>query len=78
MHEDELKEFLMHRIAELKSAEDHKLEDLNSAKFKFRASTISNVLPSGNVHEASRLENNYKNRFRNKGAKLHQRMLNSQ
>lgn len=51
MHEDELKDFLMQRIAELKNADDDKFDDLNSSKFKFRASTISNVLPSGNINE---------------------------
>ena len=51
MHENELKEFLMNRIAELRQADDHKLEDLNCVKFKFRASTISNVLPSGDINE---------------------------
>ena len=71
MDEDELREFLMYRIAELKRVEDNKLEDLNDVKFKYRASTISNVLPSGNAYEAVRLEANYKNRFRSKGEKLH-------
>ena len=48
-----------------------KLEDLQDVKFKFRASTISNVLPSGNLNEQTRLAANYKNRFKNKGEKLH-------
>ena len=45
MQEDELKDFLICRIAELRDVDKSKLEDLNSEKFKFRASTISNVLP---------------------------------
>ena len=40
----------MHRIAELKRIEDEK-DDLTHAKFKFQASTISNVLPSSNFSE---------------------------
>ena len=61
----------MYRIAELKRLDDDKLEDLQDVKFKFRASTISNVLPSGNLNEQTRLAANYKNRFKNKGEKLH-------
>lgn len=41
----------MHRIAELRNAEDSNLDDVNAGQFKFRASTISNVLPSGNINE---------------------------
>lgn len=61
----------MYRIAELKRLDDDKQEDLQDVKFKFRASTISNVLPSGNLNEQTRLAANYKNRFKNKGEKLH-------
>ena len=78
MHEDELRDFLMNRIAELRSAEQTDLDEFNAGKFKFKASTISNVLPSGHVQEQSRLEANYKNRFRNKGEKLHKKLINKQ
>ena len=78
MHEDELRDFLMNRIAELRSAENESVDELNAGRFKFKASTISNVLPSGHIAEQSRLEANYKNRFKNKGEKLHKKMLNKQ
>ena len=55
MHEDDLREFLMNRIAELKAADDQELEGNANGKFKFKASTISNMMPSGHVDEASRL-----------------------
>lgn len=71
MHEDELREFLLNRIAELKAADQEGLDDGNDGRFKFKASTISNMMPSGHFDEASKLQENYKNRFRNKGEKLH-------
>lgn len=78
MHEDELREFLLNRIAELKSADLGDEDDGEEGKFKFKASTISNVLPSGHLNEQTRLAANYKNRFRHNGEKLHQRLLNQQ
>jgi len=77
MQEDELREFLINRIADLQNNGQTE-EKIDNGKFKFKASTISNLLPSGNIDEHSRLEANYKNRFRNKGEKLHKRMLNNQ
>ena len=55
MHEDDLREFLMNRIAELKAADEQGLDGDNNGKFKFKASTISNMMPSGHVGEASKL-----------------------
>ena len=63
MPEDELKDFLMQRIAQLKSAEDQNFEQINSQRFKYRASTISNVLPSRDISEQNRLHENYKIRY---------------
>ena len=47
MKEDELRDFLMNRIAELKSQTngmEDEINELNSQKYRFKASTISNVL----------------------------------
>lgn len=78
MHEDELRDFLTNRINELRNEGDDRDKEWENGKFKFKASTISNVLPSGHTIEHSRLAANYKNRFRNKGEKLHQKLLNTQ
>lgn len=48
MHENDLRDFLKKRIDELNA--DQKEEEVVE-KFKFKASTISNVLPSGHVTE---------------------------
>ena len=61
--EEELREFLMNRITELKAADPNATDEVMAGRFKYRASTISNVLPSGHVDEHSRLEASYKNRF---------------
>ena len=76
--EEELREFLMNRITELKTADEQNDDDEHAGRFKFRASTISNVLPSGHVNEHSKLEASYKNRFQNKGDDLHKRMMKDQ
>ena len=66
MAEDDLRDFLIKRITQLKSTD--KIKDHEDAdKFKFKASTISNIVPSGHKGELDRLENNYKNRMTNKG-----------
>lgn len=49
MHEDQLRDFVQKRIDELNIV--HKADENQKAKFKFKASTISNVLPSGHVGE---------------------------
>ena len=70
MKEDELRDFLMNRIAELKSQTsglDGEMDELNSLKYKFKASTISNILGSHtDGPEILKLEDNYKARFHNK------------
>jgi len=69
MKDDELRDFLMNRIAELKNQThgfDNEMEELNSLKYKFKASTISNILPFNEPIEISKLEENYKSRFQNK------------
>lgn len=69
MKEDELRDFLMNRIAELKSQTngmEDEINELNSGKYKFKASTISNVLSSNPPVEVTKLEENYKARFHNK------------
>lgn len=49
LREDELRDFLFNRIAELKMASTYgknkQLEEINKPIYKFKASTISNVLP---------------------------------
>ena len=69
MKDDELRDFLMNRIAELKS-QTHgfgdEINELNSQKYKFKASTISNILSSHEPVEVTKLEENYKARFHNK------------
>ena len=69
MQEDELRDFLINRIADLKHKGEEE-ENLGQVQFKFKASTISNVLPSGHQIEQMRLEANYKKRF-TKGQKVH-------
>ena len=65
MAEDDLRDFLIRRIAQLKSTE--KINHDHAHKFNFKASTISNLVPSGHIEEPNRLEANYKNRMTNKG-----------
>ena len=56
MHEDDLREFLSNRITELKSNDPNKVDESAAGRFKFKASTISNIVPSGHISEHSRLE----------------------
>ena len=42
------------------------MNELNSRKYRFKASTISNVLSSNPPIEVTKLEENYKARFHNK------------
>ena len=70
MKDDELRDFLMNRIAELKNQTDglgSEIDELNSQKYKFKASTISNILSShADGPEISKLEENYKARMHNR------------
>ena len=75
MHEDELRDFLANRINELKRADEAE-PDGDAGKFKFRASTIANVLPSGHFQEHSRLEANYRKRYEHpRGEVVHQKLI---
>ena len=73
MAEDDLRDFLIKRIAQLKSTD--KINHDEAHKFNFKASTIANIVPSNHAVELDRLEKNYKNRLQNKGQKLHQRIM---
>ena len=64
MAEEELRDFLQDRLAELDDGANADKSATGTGRFKFRASTISNVLPSGHVTEQSRLAANYKKRVR--------------
>lgn len=69
MKDDELRDFLMNRIAELKSQTSGyhgEIGELNSLKYRYKASTISNILSSHPPIEVAKLEDNYKARFHNK------------
>ena len=78
MHEDELRDFLANRINELKRADEAE-PDGDAGKFKFRASTITNVLPSGHFLEKSRLEANYRKRYEHpRGEVVHQKLILNQ
>ena len=75
MHEDELRDFLANRINELKRADEAE-PDGDAGKFKFRASTIANVLPSGHFSEKTRLEANYRKRYEHpRGEIVHQKLI---
>ena len=73
MAEDDLRDFLIKRISQLKSTD--KINPDDAHKFNFKASTISNIVPSNHKGELALLEKNYKNRMNSKGQKLHQRIL---
>lgn len=51
MQEEELRDFLINRIADLKQKDDKEEQQEEEVQFKFKASTISNVLPSGHLSE---------------------------
>ena len=58
MKDDELREFLMSRINELKNQTEgygNEIDELNSQKYKFKASTISNILSSAVPVEITKL-----------------------
>lgn len=70
LREDELRDFLFNRIAELKMAstygKQNELDELNRPVYKYKASTISNVLPhdvAQKLKTTDKLHHAYKKRF---------------
>ena len=70
LREDELRDFLFNRIAELKMAttygKNKEREEINRPSYKYKASTISNVLPHDlalKLKTSDKLHHAYRTRF---------------